>query len=196
MIYNGLEILKCWIIKRFWMSQWKSFLFTAYEFSFSEGFQVLCCLRPGLNLFFCEKFLTKLSVTGLMYPGKWSETHQIKLQRDCHLVQPIILQHSRKMALNLNAGVIAGNKNILNQSKIENILIFWLQFCKQLQTICTDLASKNPSLWSCWIWLIAWRNCSITVYLSRINWTLIFPADKRNHYNNVLKDCALNTLTK
>ena len=45
---------------------------------------------------------------GLQYPGEWSETHQIKLQRDCHLVQPIILQHSRKMALNLNAGVIAG----------------------------------------------------------------------------------------
>ena len=43
-----------------------------------------------------------------MYPGQWSETHQIRLQRDCHLVQPIILQHSRKMALNLNAGVIAG----------------------------------------------------------------------------------------
>ena len=52
---------------------------------------------------------------GLMYPGQWSETHQIKLQRDCHLVQPIILQHSRKMALNLNAGVIAGifQKNLM-----------------------------------------------------------------------------------
>ena len=45
---------------------------------------------------------------GLLYPGSWSETQQIKLQRDCHLLQPVILQHSRKMALNLNAGVIAG----------------------------------------------------------------------------------------
>ena len=50
-----------------------------------------------------------MTAAGLMYPGQWSETHQIRLQRDCHLVQPIILQHSRKMALNLNAGVIAGN---------------------------------------------------------------------------------------
>ena len=45
---------------------------------------------------------------GLMYRGRWSETHQILLQKDCHLVQAITLGHSRKMALNLNAGVIAG----------------------------------------------------------------------------------------
>ena len=45
---------------------------------------------------------------GVIYHGTWSETHQILLQKDCHLVQAITLGHSRTMALNLNAGVIAG----------------------------------------------------------------------------------------
>ena len=63
---------------------------------------------------------------GLLYPGLWSETHQIRLQRDCHLVQPIILQHSRKMALNLNAGVIAGQiqKQFKNQDFLLLVVIF------------------------------------------------------------------------
>ena len=59
-----------------------------------------------------------------MYPGQWSETHQIRLQRDCHLVQPIILQHSRKMALNLNAGVIAGTVATI----ITPAVSFWKSF--------------------------------------------------------------------
>ena len=45
---------------------------------------------------------------GQMYEGDWSETHQIQLQKDCHLVKAFKVGHSRKMALNLNAGVIAG----------------------------------------------------------------------------------------
>ena len=62
-----------------------------------------------------------------MYPGQWSETHQIRLQRDCHLVQPIILQHSRKMALNLNAGVIAGTVSTINTPALPAVS-FWKSF--------------------------------------------------------------------
>ena len=73
--------------------------------------------KPSLHIDVCIG-------AGLMYPGQWSETHQIRLQRDCHLVQPIILQHSRKMALNLNAGVIAGTVSTI----ITPAVSFWKSF--------------------------------------------------------------------
>ena len=80
--------------------------------------------KPSLHIDVCI-------TAGLMYPGQWSETHQIRLQRDCHLVQPIILQHSRKMALNLNAGVIAGtvsttvsfSKVVLSQGPVNKVFL-------------------------------------------------------------------------
>ena len=59
-------------------------------------------------------YITFSSAAGLVYPGAWSDSQQIKVQRDCHLLQPVILQHSRKMALNLNAGVIAGEQETYN----------------------------------------------------------------------------------
>ena len=42
---------------------------------------------------------------GLMYHGPWSESQQMRLQKDCHLVQPIILQHSRKAAIQLSCHI-------------------------------------------------------------------------------------------
>ena len=75
--------------------------------------------KPSLHIDVCIG-------AGLMYPGQWSETHQIRLQRDCHLVQPIILQHSRKMALNLNAGVIAGT--VSTSTIITPAVSFWKSF--------------------------------------------------------------------
>ena len=59
-------------------------------------------------------YITFSVAAGLVYPGAWSDSQQIKVQRDCHLLQPVILQHSRKMALNLNAGVIAGEEETHN----------------------------------------------------------------------------------
>ena len=68
----------------------------------------------------CVKLLSVAA--GLVYPGAWSDSQQIKVQRDCHLLQPVILQHSRKMALNLNAGVIAGQEETYNDNlRCDNI---------------------------------------------------------------------------
>ena len=83
-------------------------------------------LRAPLAMTLQKYVIHFFYLKGLLYPGLWSETHQIRLQRDCHLVQPIILQHSRKMALNLNAGVIAGQ--IQNQIKNQDFLLLVVIF--------------------------------------------------------------------
>ncbi len=78
------------------------------------------------------------------YPGNWSETRQLLMRSGCQIAQAYTVIHSHHLALNLNAGVIAGlGGTVLVVALVLLSLAVWRRCCSEAYYYLEETHSQH-----------------------------------------------------
>ena len=78
------------------------------------------------------------------YPGNYSETRQLLMRSGCQIAQAYTVIHSHHLALNLNAGVIAGlGGTVLVVALVLLSLAVWRRYCSEAYYYLEETQSQH-----------------------------------------------------